>query len=639
MAAGRRLPRPAAIAVLLAAAAIAGCGGSHAAAPSRPTSAKRPPPARTAIAASPRSDAGCVAGARTLSSPHAVLYPEVGNGGYTSVHTATHTVYDASANRFLPGNHVDLTDRATQCLSSLSVDFERFAPGHPKGGPDMRVQSVRVDGVPASFRFVQPTYPGDPNGPDDPDPRAHEASQHDPVGGPGNNPLPPACSPELTRQAGPAPPDSKLHARISAYEESQNGRQCPADKLVIVPRSPIADGRRFTITVSYTGTPGLHYDGDGSAEGWFRAADGNWLATEPVGAEDWMPLNDHPTAKPTYDFSITTERGKTAIANGRRVSVTDNPPGTEFPQGSTTTVWHAPMPIAGYLALTIVGDYVTRIRTVDGKRYYAFQDRHLPAAIRAKNAALMATQPDITRFQERFTGPFPFASDGIVAGGRDTRSSDEEMASMIVLPGQGLGLVSAGGLVHENFHQWWGDGVSDADFDMTFFKEGMATLAVQLDLARQAAQTAGGTDTPAGHAAFARHLESQFDDIYASGPGFWQLAPSRRSPATYLDLDAVYERPKAALIALRAILGPRGFNAALHSIQRRYAGSSITEPQMEAAFAARLPNRSAACRTRLSQFFKQWFDTAYHGAKPQITGPGLPGDPFYTGACTSPSRR
>jgi hypothetical protein len=564
-----------------------------------------------------------------------VLYPEVGNGGYTSVHTATHTVYDAVTNRFLAGNHVDLTDRATQCLSSLSVDFERFEPGHPQGGPDMQVQSVRVDGAPASFRFAQPTYPGDPKGPDDADPRAHEASQHDPVGGPDRNPLPPACSPGLTKQAGRTAPGYKL----SAYEESQDGSQCPADKLVITPRTPIADGHTFTITVNYTGTPGIHYDGDGSAEGWFRTADGNWMATEPVGAEDWMPLNDYPSAKPTYDFSITTERGKTAIANGQRVSLTDNPPDAQFPKGSTTTVWHAPMPIASYLALTIVGDYTTTVHTVDGRRYYEFQARRTPARIQAENAAMMAKQPGITRFQEQSSGPFPFASDGIVAGSPATRSSDEEMESMIVLPGNGLGLVYLGGLYHENFHQWWGDNVSDGNFDMTFFKEGMATLAVQLYSAHEAAQKAGGPTTRAGRAAFERYLVHQFNSLYASRRGFWQLAPSNRSPATYLDLHAVYERPKAALIALRQILGPRGFDAALQAIQHRYAGRSITEPQAEAAFSARLPSHSRACQTRLAEFFTQWFDTAYHGSKPQISGPGLHGHPFYAHGCAAPGRR
>ncbi len=75
--------------------------------------------------AAPGERARCSAGARTLSPPGARLYPETGNGGYVSVHTDVHLVYDAPSNRFLPGNYVVLTDRATQCLTSFSLDFER----------------------------------------------------------------------------------------------------------------------------------------------------------------------------------------------------------------------------------------------------------------------------------------------------------------------------------------------------------------------------------------------------------------------------------------------------------------------------------------------------------------------------------
>ncbi|MGN6793850.1 MAG: hypothetical protein ACTHJW_15800, partial [Streptosporangiaceae bacterium] len=58
--------------------------------------------------------AHCSAGAHTLSAPGSRLYPETGNGGYTSVHTLVHLVYNAKTNRFLHGNKVILTDRATQ---------------------------------------------------------------------------------------------------------------------------------------------------------------------------------------------------------------------------------------------------------------------------------------------------------------------------------------------------------------------------------------------------------------------------------------------------------------------------------------------------------------------------------------------
>ena len=166
------------------------------------------------------------------------MYPETGNGGYSSVHTSVHMVYDATTNTFLPGNHVTLTDRATHCLTSFSLDFERQSQ-NPSVGPDMTVGSVTVNGVPARFTFVQPTYPGDPNGQNDPNPLAHEASQNNPVGGPDGNPLPPACSPEL--------PDT------NAAADSLDGTQCPANKLVITPRAPIRDGSVFAVVVHYTG--------------------------------------------------------------------------------------------------------------------------------------------------------------------------------------------------------------------------------------------------------------------------------------------------------------------------------------------------------------------------------------------------
>src|SRR6266487_177503 len=80
----------------------------------------------------------CSSGAHTLSHLGDHVYPETGNGGYRSLHTDVDMVYDAPSNRFLPGNHVVLTDRATQCLTDFSLDFERHG-ADPVDGPDMSV--------------------------------------------------------------------------------------------------------------------------------------------------------------------------------------------------------------------------------------------------------------------------------------------------------------------------------------------------------------------------------------------------------------------------------------------------------------------------------------------------------------------
>jgi len=579
-------------------------------------------PAKVAAAAGPNGPPTCSSGAHTLSHFGDHVYPETGNGGYTSLHTDVHMIYDAPSNRFLPGSHVVLTMRATQCLTDFSLDFERRGVD-ADGGPDMTLGDVSVNGRPATTKFVQPTYPGDPNGQDDPDPLAHQASQVNPVGGPHKNPFPPACTPEVTGGV-----------------NAQNGDQCPANKLVITPSSPIAAGTTLTVTVFYTGRPGVHTDGDGTTEGWFRndtpPGDGGFVTTEPVGTEDWMPLNDHPAAKPTYDFYDTVNAGRTAVANGILQSTVGNPPSTQFPGGSTTWHWHSPAPVASYLVENSVGAFDLTWRDAsDGIRYYEAQSSGIDPAQKQANLAIMDQQQDITGFQARFNGPFPFTSDGVLVG-IPQAGFEEEMQTMITFQG---GQIDLDTFNHENMHQWWGDNVTEANYNLTFFKEGMATLGEYLFDARNAATAAGGLDTPAGAAAFDASLITQFNTNYANKK-LWTAAPSDPTPATLFSGRFTYTRPGTAYIALRQILGSDNFNHALQQIQHDYSGASITERQLEAGFHAFLPNHSAACHARLDEFFTEWFDTAYPSGggganQPQITGPGLDGPGFYNpdGTC------
>jgi Peptidase family M1 domain len=558
--------------------------------------------------------AGCSPGAHTLAPPGSRLYPETGNGGYTSLHTLVHLVYDAGGNRFLAGNHVVLTDRATKCLTSFSLDFERHS-ANSAAGPDMLVVSVRVNGRPARIRFVQPTYPGDPNGQNDPDPAAHEASQTNPVGGPDHNPLPPACSPELFS--------------FNVPVGSKNGTQCPANKLVVVPRHPIRKGARFRVKVSYVGRPGLHNDGDGSTEGWFRAPDGGFVTTEPIGSEAWMPLNDYPTAKPTYDFVDTVTGGRTVVANGRLVSVRHHGPSAAFPGGSETWRWHSAAPVASYLVEDSVGSYRLARQRIGGITFYRAQDLGIPAVQRAKNLRIMRLQAEITAFESRFTGPYPFPSDGIVIG-TPRASFEEEMQTMIAFAG---GFIDTDLLYHENMHQWWGDNVTEDGYRMTFFKEGMATFGEILYDARRAENAAGGPGTAAGRAAFQHQVVRDFGQFYAPDGDFWTVAPSNPQAYDLFSGASTYLRPAIAYVALRQILGHHRFTQALEHIQRRYGGGNISESRLEAVFHHWLPVQTSACQTRLTRFFTQWFDTAYPFGggphRPSITGPGLPGRGFY----------
>jgi hypothetical protein len=576
----------------------------------------------------------CSSGAHTLSQFGDRVYPEMGNGGYTSLHSTVNLIYDAVGNKFLPGTNVVLDDQATQCLTDFSLDFERKGPESGEGpGPDMQVEAVTVNGAPASFEFVQPTYPGDPNGQDDPDPLAHEAGLVVPVGG--GNSLPPACTPN-SEEATPA------------EGEAATGDQCPANKLVITPAAPLAAGEGFEVEVKYSGRPGVHTDGDGSVEGWFLsdepAGDGSFVTTEPVGTEAWMPLNNHPSAKPTYDFNETVTAGRTAIANGELVGFSANPPDANFAAGSTTWHWHSPEPIASYLVESSIGGYDLSERLGgDGVLYYEAQASSLTGTRKAENKAVMDKQEEIVEFQERFAGPFPFTTDGVIVGA-PSASFEEEMQGKITFNG---GRISESTFHHENMHQWFGDNVSESNYNETFFKEGFAQLSQYLLSAKNAAVAAGGLETEAGKTAFENSLIATFAANYNNTkPGStWTAAPSNPTAETLFSSAVTYRRPATAYIAVRRIVGAGNFAGALKQIQAEYGGGSIKEPELEEVFESWLPNQSDVCRARLGTFFGEWFDTEFPAAgepstvKPQLTGPGLvasaSGTTFYdaSGSC------
>jgi hypothetical protein len=593
----------------------------------------------------------CSSGPRTLSNYGDRVYPDQGNGGYTSIHTDLFINYDTAANLFLPGTHADLTIQSTQCLTDFSFDFERTALSGSLDGPDMTVDSVAINGQPATFDFRQPTYPGNPNGPDDPDPQAHAISNVNPVSA--SNPFPPACSPQVSGN-------------------SQNGQPCPANKLVITPDAPIPSGTIFTVSVNYTGRPGVHTDGDGSTEGWFRVNtaaapnDGGFVTTEPVGNMAWMPLNNHPSAKPTYDIYDTVPVGKTAISAGELVGATPgatfetlaptqvNPPDANFPGGSWTWQWHSPEPIASYLIGNSIASYDLIARTSDltGIQYFQGQASAITQARKAINKIAIDAQEDLTTFQTMFNGPFPFTTNGVIVG-LPAASFEEEMQTKITFAGGTIGGssgTSLGTLAHENMHQWLGDNVTEAAFNLTFWKEGWATVGGYLLTARTAAISAGGLGTPDGDTAFDNSLINRFNTNYGTGSGsFWTSAPSNPTVGNLFSNSSTYTRPGTAYLALRQILDASASRpdsdrwiGVMKQIQSDFGGGSINEAQLEDIFHQWLPNQSAACHAKLDQFFTQWFDTAYPTPnnatnKPQITGPGINGpDHFYddNSSCT-----
>jgi hypothetical protein len=497
----------------------------------------------------------------------------------------------------------------------------------------MTVTSITVNGQPATFTQVQPTYPGDPNGQNDPDPLAHRTGLTIPINA--ANPNPPACT-------------------STSSSAATANQPCFPTKLVITPATPIASGTDFKVVVNYVGRPGVRPNPSLGSEGWFRnnnpVGDGAMVTSEPSGTMAWMPFNDYTASKPTYDIHSTVNYDPTPdaanrvfIGNGRLVSTVINPPDANYPTGGSRTFnWHSAEPINSYLIENSVGHFEesARMATAGDVLYYEYQSPNIAATRKVTNKAIMDMQEDITHFQEQFSGPFPFNANGIIVA-LPSASFEEEMQTKIVFVGGSIGN-TAQTFSHENYHQWWGDNVSYDEHRNTFFKEGYATVSEYYFLADVAGKAAGPVGSDAYKAAFQATMTSRFNSQYLTTTNnYWSIAPSNPTTASLFSNANTYTRPGASYVALRAIMGADNFDNASKQIQRDFGGGSISPPQEIAIFKKWMPNKSIGCLNKLDAFFKQWWDTAYTGSaaagnRPQITGPGLAGGGFYdaTGGCS-----
>ena len=387
---------------------------------------------------------GCFSGAHSLSSFGSRLYPEMGNGGYTSLHTDLFLNYDAIANMFLPGTHADLQVQvdAVPERPQLRLRADERAHGGRHGAEHDRRARSTINGTPATFAFVQPTYPGDPNGQDDPDPAAHAVSNANPVSA--TNPNPPACSPQVSNT-------------------TQNGTQCPANKLVVTPSAPIPDGTTVTVTINYTGRPGVHTDGDGSTEGWFRIAtagsEGAFVTTEPVGNDSWMPMNNHPTGQADVRH-LRHDEHRQGRHRPRRAGRLHGAGRHDVPAGARARVEPAGRELPGRL-----GDVALALAGADRELPRRELDRRLrpvgadepderrpvlggPGVARSRRRARRPTRPRWTTRKtsstssSSFNGPWPLTTDGIVVG-TPSASFEEEMQGKITFAGGSIGGAAA----------------------------------------------------------------------------------------------------------------------------------------------------------------------------------------------------
>ena len=236
----------------------------------------------------------------------------------------------------------------------------------------------------------------------------------------------------------------------------------PGKDLVV--KAAVTEDRRYTLEIHYSGKPrpvaAPTTRSDFSTLGWTTTRDGQtWTMQEPYGAYSWYAVNDQPSDKALYDFTISVPSPWVGVANGRLASRTVS-------GGDTVTRWHLDEPAASYLVTVAIGDFrQTRDRSSRGIPISYWTPRGDRAVVRG-----LRRTPAALDWIEGYLGPYPFSSLGILIV--ESRSGMETQ-TMITL-GNGDYTTSPEVLVHEMVHQWYGDEVTPTDWRDVWMSEGMA---------------------------------------------------------------------------------------------------------------------------------------------------------------------
>ena len=356
-------------------------------------------------------------------------------------------------------------------------------------------------------------------------------------------------------------------------------------------------GQEFTFTVRYRGVPAAGLLHGTNIHGDRTIFANNW----PNLIRNWLPMIDHPYDKTTGEMIVTAPSHYQVVSNGVLIEESD------LANGQRRTHWRQSVPIASWLYTLGMARFTAHHAGTAGgvplQTWVFPQDRE----------AGIDLFEDLSRRAMNFfvtqIGPYPYEKLAHVQA--TGFSGGTEYATAIFYGEKGVS-AGRGPVVHEIAHQWWGNSVTERDWDDVWLSEGFATYFTLLF-----------TEHDEGRDAFVDGLKRSREQI---------LQLERKLPGTPVihrnlsDMSKVlnglvYQKGGWVLHMLRAEVGTARFWTAIRDYYRRYRDQNTSTAELRAVF-------EQVSGKPLDWFFAQWLNRAgvprldgswrYDAAKKQI---------------------
>lgn len=335
-----------------------------------------------------------------------------------------------------------------------------------------------------------------------------------------------------------------------------------------------------TVIISYHGIPATGLKIANNKYGDRTFFSDNW----PDKGRNWLPLVDHPYDKATCEFIVSAPAHYQVVSNGLRVEETDLKDGTRI------THWKQSVPIATWLYVLGVARFaVQQVDKFDHKSietWVYFQDR--------EKGFYDFAEPTkkVLQFYSDYVGPFAYEKlaniqSNSVSGGMEAASAILYSENSVVGDRNERW---RNVVIHEIAHQWFGNAVTEYDWDDVWLSEGFATYFTLLFIEHQY-----------GRDEFLRGLtdsKRRVDAFYAKNPGY-RIVHDNLKDMEQVTSSQTYQKGSWVLHMLRGVVGDEAFRNGIQLYYRTYMNGNASTNEFRRAM-------EEASGKDLKVFFDQW---------------------------------
>jgi aminopeptidase N len=352
------------------------------------------------------------------------------------------------------------------------------------------------------------------------------------------------------------------------------------DRLRVALERPLRAGGPREVVVRYHGSPaaGLRIGPNKHGDRTFFSE--NW----PDKARQWLPVVDHPYDKATGEFLVTAPAHYQVVSNGLLVEETD------LGDGRRLSRWRQSVPIAPWLYVLGVARFAVAHRPawqglpIETWVYPQDRDRGFAAFAHPTVAAL--------DFFSTRVGPYSYErlanvqANG-VKGGMESATSILYGDDSVSGPERRWDRV----IVHEIAHQWFGNAVTESDWDDVWLSEGFATYFTHLFV-----EHAEGRD------ALVAGLRADRDQIRAfdlKNPGYRVVHDNLADMKQVTTGPGTYKKGGWTLHMLRGVVGDEAFWSGIREYYRLYRDKNASTADFRRVM-------EEASGMPLGWFFDEW---------------------------------